>query len=132
MSDPTGRRGDNIMNLVQAMQASNRGWNKREMQNFLFVRYRMGVREETLQNIIQQLIDRTIIYGKPKSEGSNVYMYFVNDGMIEQVTGVGNVPKLLATLGEEERKRKKEDKGLKQKKKAEKETKKEDVEDAKS
>ncbi|MEM2911599.1 MAG: hypothetical protein QW146_03755 [Candidatus Bathyarchaeia archaeon] len=88
MSDPTARRGDNIMALLEAMHKSQRGWFRREIQDFLFVRYRMGIREETLQSIFNQLLDRGIIYGEPKTSGSNVFVYFVNAQALEQLTGV--------------------------------------------
>jgi hypothetical protein len=88
MSDPTARRGDNIMALLEAMHKSQRGWLRREIQDFLFVRYRMGIREETLQSIFTQLLDRGIIYGEPKTPGSNVFVYFVNTQALEQLTGI--------------------------------------------
>jgi hypothetical protein len=88
VSDPCARRGDNVTALLQAMQESKRGWTKREIKDFLFVRYRAGVREETLENIFTQLLDRDIIYGKPKTKGSNVYVYFVDTQRLEKLTGV--------------------------------------------
>lgn len=88
MSDPTARRGDNIMALLEAMHKSQRGWSRREIQDFLFVRYRMGIREETLQSIFTQLLDRGIIYGQPKTPGSNVFVYFVNAEALEMLTGI--------------------------------------------
>lgn len=88
MSDPTARRGDVIMALLEAMVRSGRGWTRKEIMDFLFVRYRMGVREETLQGIFNQLLDRGIIYGKPKTPTSNVYVYFVNTQVLEALTGV--------------------------------------------
>ena len=88
MSDPTARRGDNIMSLLEAMTKSGRGWTRREIQDFLFVRYRMGIREETLQSIFNQLLDRGIIYGKPKTPTSNIYLYHVDTQVLEMLTGV--------------------------------------------
>jgi len=88
MSDPCARRGDNVMALLETMQKSGRGWNRREIMDFLFVRYRMGVREETLQSIFNQVLDRGIIFGKPKTAGSNVYFYWVNVKVLEDLTGV--------------------------------------------
>jgi len=88
MSDPTARRGDNIMALLEAMNKSGRGWTRREIQDFLFVRYRMGIREETLQSIFNQLLDRGIIYGKPKTPTSNVYLYYVDTRVLEMLTGI--------------------------------------------
>jgi hypothetical protein len=88
MSDPCARRGDNVMALLENMVKSGRGWNRSEIMDFLFVRYRMGVREETLQAIFNQLKDRGIIYGKPKVPNSNIYVYFVNTQVLEALTGV--------------------------------------------
>jgi hypothetical protein len=76
------------MALLEAMQKSQRGWLRREIMDFLFVRYRMGVREETLQSIFNQLLDRGIIFGKPKAPNSNIYVYFVNTQVLEALTGV--------------------------------------------
>ncbi|MEM2975837.1 MAG: hypothetical protein QW821_05410 [Candidatus Bathyarchaeia archaeon] len=88
MSDPCARRGDNIMALLQAIQDSKRGWTKREIKDFLFARYRAGVREETLESIFNQLLDRAILYGKPKTKGSSVYVYFVNTEKLAKISGV--------------------------------------------
>jgi len=88
MSDPTARRGDNVMALLEAMDKSKRGWSEREIKEFLFIRYRMGIREETLQSIFNQLKDRVIIYAKPTSKGSNVYRWWVNKERLQQLTGV--------------------------------------------
>jgi hypothetical protein len=88
MSDPTARRGDNVMALLQAIVNSGRPWKKQEMLSFLFMRYRAGVREETLESIWRQLLDRGIIYGKPISKGANIYVYSVETKRLEQLTGV--------------------------------------------
>lgn len=77
MSDPTARRGDNITALLNAMKDSKRGWTKREMKTFLFERYRYGVREQTLDMIINQLKDHGLIYAKPIRKGANVYLWHV-------------------------------------------------------
>jgi len=101
MSDPTARRGDVIMALLETIVRSGRGWTRKEIMDFLFVRYRMGVREETLQGIFNQLLDRGIIYGKPKTPTSNVYVFFVNVQVLEALTGV----KLPKEAGQEEPKK---------------------------
>jgi len=88
MSDPTARRGDNIMALLQKMADSQRGWRKQDCLSFLFLRYRAGVREETLESIWRQLLDRGIIYGKPVEKGANIYLYHVDQDRLEQLTGV--------------------------------------------
>jgi len=88
MSDPTARRGDNVMALLQAMVNSRRGWNKRECLDFLFRRYRFGVREETLEGIFNQLKDRGVLFAKPKAKGMNVFLWWVNTEVLEQLTGV--------------------------------------------
>lgn len=77
MSDPTARRGDNVTALLDAMERSKRGWTKRQMKDFLFDRYRYGVREQTLDSIINQLKDRGKIYAKPISKGANIYRWHV-------------------------------------------------------
>ena len=76
MSDPTARRGDNITALLDTMKRSKKGWTKRQMKDFLFDRYRYGVREQTLDMIINQLKDRNKIYGKPTRRGSNVIYWY--------------------------------------------------------
>jgi hypothetical protein len=76
MSDPTARRGDNISALLDAMRQSKRGWTKNQMKNFLFERYRYGVREQTLDMIINQLKDRGKIYAKPIRKGANIYLWY--------------------------------------------------------
>ena len=77
MSDPTARRGDNITALLEAMEQSKRGWTRNQIKNFLFERYRYGVREQTLDMIINQLKDRGKIYAKPIRKGANVYYWYV-------------------------------------------------------
>jgi hypothetical protein len=74
------------MALLDAMSRSDRGWFKSQMKDFLFFRYRGGVRDETLESIIQQLIDRSLIYGKPKP-GTNIFLYYVNKERIELLRG---------------------------------------------
>ena len=80
MSDPTARRGDNITALLDAMKRSNRGWTKRQMKDFLFERYRYGVREQTLDMIINQLKDRSKIYAKPTRKHANIYLWYPTEG----------------------------------------------------
>ena len=80
MSDPTARRGDNITALLDTMKRSKKGWTKRQMKDFLFERYRYGVREQTLDMIINQLKDRNKIYGKPTRRGSNVIYWYAAEG----------------------------------------------------
>lgn len=75
MSDPTARRGDNISALLQEMKKSKDGWTGNQIKNFLFERYRYGVREQTLDQIIMQLKDRGLIYKKPIRKGANVYRW---------------------------------------------------------
>ena len=75
MSDPTARRGDNISALLEAMKKSKRGWTKRQIKRFLFERYRYGVREQTLDMIINQLKDHALIYAKPIKKGANIYLW---------------------------------------------------------
>ena len=50
------------------------------MKDFLFERYRYGVREQTLDMIINQLKDRSKIYGKPTRRGSNVVYWYATEG----------------------------------------------------
>lgn len=76
MSDPTARRGDNITAMLDAMKKSAAGWSKGQMKRFLFERYRYGVREQTLDMIINQLKDHGLIYAKPIRKGANVYRWF--------------------------------------------------------
>lgn len=45
------------------------------MKKFLFERYRYGVREQTLDMIINQLKDHGKIYAKPVRKGVNVYLW---------------------------------------------------------
>jgi len=54
------------------------GWSKFQMKKFLFVRYRYGVRKQTIDQIVQQLLDNKIIIGKPIKPKSSVVKYFVN------------------------------------------------------
>ena len=76
MSDPTARRGDVLSALLNEMRKSGRGWRKEEVKTFLFERYRMGVREETLEAIFNQLKDRDKIYAKPVKKGSPIMVWF--------------------------------------------------------
>jgi hypothetical protein len=78
MSDPTARRGDNITALLDTMKNTRRGWSKFQMKKFLLVRYRYGVRKQTIDAIIQQLLDNTIIIGKPIKPKSSILLYFPN------------------------------------------------------
>jgi len=87
MSDPTARRGDNIMAMLKAMKKNKNGWSKRQMLDFLFLRYRAGVREQTLENIFNQLKDRGIIFAKPIRKGANIYRWHVNDERLMELTG---------------------------------------------
>lgn len=88
MSDPTARRGDNIMALLKEMIKSKRGWTKTEMTDFLFMRYRTGVREQTLESIFNQLRDRAIIYAKPVTKHSPNLRWYVNVKRWTKLTGV--------------------------------------------
>lgn len=88
MSDPTARRGDNIMAMLKAMKKDKNGWTKRQILDFLFVRYRAGVTEQTLESIFNQLKDRGIIFAKPVRKGTNIYRWFVNEERLMQLTGV--------------------------------------------
>ncbi len=78
MSDPTARRGDNITALLEAMQKTKKGWSKFQMKRFLFVRYRYGVRKQTIDQILRQLLDNKIIIGKPIQPRSSVVLFYVN------------------------------------------------------
>lgn len=78
MSDPTARRGDNITALLDAMKSRAWGWSKFQMKKFLFVRYRYGVRKQTIDQIIQQLIDNKILIAKPIKPNSTVVKFYVN------------------------------------------------------
>ncbi|MDH5199614.1 MAG: hypothetical protein OEW93_01900 [Candidatus Bathyarchaeota archaeon] len=80
MSDPTARRGDNITALLEEMKRSGRGWTKRQIKSFLFERYRYGVREQTLDMIIDQLKDHALIYAKPARKGANIYLWYPTKG----------------------------------------------------
>lgn len=84
MSDPTGRRGDNIIALLERMKTpelQKRGLSKGEIKTFLFRRYRFGVRDQTLESIVSQLCDRGIIYLK-RVKGS-LYRYFLTDADLD-------------------------------------------------
>ena len=77
MSDPTARRGDNITALLDAMKLTpNEGWTKNQIKKFLFIRYRFGVRKQTLDQIFQQLIDNGILFGKPIRPRSNIVKFY--------------------------------------------------------
>ena len=78
MSDPTARRGDNITALLDAMQKTERGWSKFQIRKFLFVRYRYGVRKQTIDQIVTQLLDNNIIIGKPIAPRSTIVLFYVN------------------------------------------------------
>jgi len=78
MSDPTARRGDNITALLDAMKSRDWGWSKFQMRKFLLVRYRYGVRKQTIDQIVQQLLDNKIIIGKPIKPKSSIVKYHVN------------------------------------------------------
>ena len=78
MSDPTARRGDNITALLDTMKTTKKGWSKFQMKKFLFVRYRYGVRKQTIDQILQQLLDNKIIIGKPIAPDSTVVKFYVN------------------------------------------------------
>jgi len=78
MSDPTARRGDNITALLDTMKNTNRGWSNFQMKKFLFVRYRFGVRKQTIDQIIQQLKDNKIIIGKKITPESSIVKFWVN------------------------------------------------------
>lgn len=88
MSDPTARRGDNIMALLKTMQKSKKGWSQSGMLDFLFMKYRTGVREQTLESIFNQLKDRGIIFAKPKSKNSPILLWYVNQQRLVELTGV--------------------------------------------
>ncbi len=77
MSDPTARRGDNITALLDAMRKTDKGWSKFQIKKFLWVRYRYGVRKQTIDQIFQQLIDNHIIFGKPIEPRSTVVLFYV-------------------------------------------------------
>lgn len=109
MSDPTARRGDAINALLDAMRKSRRGWSKRQIKDFLFERYRYGVREQTLDLIFNQLKDHGIIAGKPARKGSRIILWYV----VRQPPSEYNVRK-------NEKKRKKESEKKKPKEKAKK------------
>lgn len=78
MSDPTARRGDNITALLDAMTKSGKGWSKFQIKKFLLVRYRYGVRKQTVDAIFQQLIDNKILIAKPIKPRSTVILYYVS------------------------------------------------------
>lgn len=76
------------MALLKTMTKSKRGWPKAEMLDFLFVRYRGGVREQTLESIFNQLKDRGVIYAKPTKPHSSIYRWHVNEKRLRELTGV--------------------------------------------
>lgn len=80
MSDPTARRGDNITAMLEAMKKSGQGWTKSMMKRYLFMKYRYGVRKQTIDMIISQLTDHGIIIAKPIKRGANIYLYYVTKG----------------------------------------------------
>jgi len=102
MSDPTARRGDHLTALMNAMTESKRGWTRGEMKRFLFRRYRGGVRKQTIDGIIADLLDNNWIIGKPRTKRSNVYVYFA--------TGQHNIEYEREKEREREREREKEKK----------------------
>lgn len=87
MSDPTARRGDNIMALLKTMKESKRGWSKTEMTDYLLLRYRAGVREQTLESIFNQLKDRGMIYAKTIKKHSPILRWYVNEHKLAKLTG---------------------------------------------
>jgi len=84
MSDPTARRGDHVTALLDAMKRSRRGWSKQQMKTFLFKRYRGGVREQTLDAIIAQLKDHTMIHARRIRKHANIFLWYVVDGEYPQ------------------------------------------------
>ena len=87
MSDPTARRGDNVMGLLKTMKQSRRGWPKGEMLDYLFISYRAGVTEQTLERIFNQLKDRGLIYAKTIKKHSPVLRWYVNEHKLAKLTG---------------------------------------------
>lgn len=87
MSDPTARRGDIITALLEEMHRSKKGWSKKQVLDFLFARYRFGVRQETLESIFGQLKDRGILYARPVQKGSANLVWFVDIETVERLTG---------------------------------------------
>ena len=80
MSDPTARRGDVITNLLEWMhkKQKQKGMTKKQIKDFMFHRYRYGVREQTLDKNFQQLIDHGLIYGMRIPPRSNIVRYFAS------------------------------------------------------
>lgn len=80
MSDPTARRGDNVQALLEAMRKdiskNGRGWAKRKMKKFLLKSYRFGVRDQTIDAIIKQLVENDQIVGKPLSPHSPLILWY--------------------------------------------------------
>ena len=87
MSDPTDRRGDNVMAMLKAMKESKRGWPKSEMLDYLFISYRAGVKERTLESIFNQLKDRGLIYAKTIKKHSPILRWHVNEHKLAKLTG---------------------------------------------
>jgi len=97
MSDPTARRGDIISALLEEMRKLRRGWKKEEVKNFIFERYRYGVREETLEAIFVQLKDRCKIYGKPITPNSPILLWYpfdIEPETSKQASETSKTPKL--------------------------------------
>ena len=76
------------MALLKEMVKTKRGWTKTEMTDFLYMRYRGGVREQTLDGIFNQLRDRGIIYAKPVTRHSPNLVWYVNVKRWIKLTGV--------------------------------------------
>ena len=87
MSDPTARRGDNVMALLKAMKKSKKGWAKSEIKDYLFISYRAGVREQTLESIFNQLKDRGLIFARTIKKHSPIIRWYVNDHRLHELTG---------------------------------------------
>jgi len=70
MSDPTARRADVLTSLLNAMRQSQgeEGWTLQEIRTFIFKRYRRGVRQETIDLAIKQLIDMGELKNKWKGK----------------------------------------------------------------
>lgn len=88
MSDPTGRRGDNIEGMLKDMRedldentGKQRGWSWRKMGDELFARYRFGIREQTIKSILIQLKDRGEIVPKHirKASGARITLWFARE-----------------------------------------------------